>query len=360
VTEALYSSSAPIFELDGEAKGELGRDLLRLDVEEATDGLKSLSARFLAVGPAQGSGAEQLQYVDGKILDFGKKLTVSIGPPGQERTIFAGLVSGLELAFEEGGEPSVSVFAEDELMKLRMTRRMRTYEQVSDADLARKLASEHGLSADAAADGPTYDVVQQWNQSDLAFLRERARSVDAEVWVSGRTLSVKAHANRRGDRLRMGYGHELMELTVLADLAHQRSSVTVTGWDVAGKQAVSERADQAAIDGELGGGDSGGSVLAAALAERRETVSHAVPLSGDEARARAEAQYRERARRFVRGRGIAQTDPKLRVGTTLQLDGLGPLFSGDYYVAEVIHRFDGEHGLRTEFVVERPGLGRAA
>ena len=35
----------------------------------------------------------------------------------------------------------------------------------------------------------------------------------------------------------------------------------------------------------------------------------------------------------------------------------GPLFSGKYYVCEVKHLFDGE-GLRTEFVAERPGLGK--
>ena len=40
-------------------------------------------------------------------------------------------------------------------------------------------------------DGPRYDVVQQLNQSDLAFLRERARLVQAELWCDGRTLHLK-------------------------------------------------------------------------------------------------------------------------------------------------------------------------
>ena len=38
--------------------------------------------------------------------------------------------------------------------------------------------------------------------------------------------------------------------------------------------------------------------------------------------------------------------------------GLGPLFSGDYYLAEVTHRFDTEQGMRSDLTVERPGLGR--
>lgn len=48
----------------------------------------------------------------------------------------------------------------------------------------------------------------------------------------------------------------------------------------------------------------------------------------------------------------------MRVGTYVNLQGLGPLFSGKYYVSEVQVRFDGSAGLRTEFTAERPGLGR--
>ena len=62
--------------------------------------------------------------------------------------------------------------------------------------------------------------------------------------------------------------------------------------------------------------------------------------------------------RFLTGRGIAETDARLRVGATVDLQGLGPLFSGKYYVSETRTLFDGVRGLRTEFGAERPGLGR--
>jgi len=38
------------------------------------------------------------------------------------------------------------------------------------------------------------------------------------------------------------------------------------------------------------------------------------------------------ARRFVTGRGVAESSGKLRVGNFVDLQGLGPLFSGKYYV----------------------------
>ena len=77
------------------------------------------------------------------------------------------------------------------------------------------------------------------------------------------------------------------------------------------------------------------------------------------ARALAEAHLRALARRFLRGgRGVADADARLHVGKRVTLRGLGPLFFGKNDVVEVSHRFDGAHGLWTEFVVERPWLGR--
>src|SRR5205085_7897978 len=126
MTEALLVSTVPVFEIEGEVKGELARDILRLEVEESTAGLKTLSLRLLAQGPDKGKSEETLLYLDGSIVDFGKKLKVSIGADAEARTIFSGLISAIEAEFDEGKEPEVSIFAEDKLMELRMTRRMKT------------------------------------------------------------------------------------------------------------------------------------------------------------------------------------------------------------------------------------------
>jgi hypothetical protein len=48
----------------------------------------------------------------------------------------------------------------------------------------------------------------------------------------------------------------------------------------------------------------------------------------------------------------------VRVGALLNLQSLGPLFNGKYYVVEARHVFDGKKGLRTEFTAERPGIGQ--
>jgi phage protein D len=159
-------------------------------------------------------------------------------------------------------------------------------------------------------------------------------------------------------RLRLGGG--IRSFRTIADLAGQRTGLDVCGWDVAAKRALQETATETVLGSELKGGQSGAGVLRSALGERNEAVVHSVPLTGGEARATAEALYRRRLRRFVRGHGVAEPNPDLRPGAWVRNDGLGELFSGEYYITETTHVYDGVCGLRSEFAVERAGLGGRA
>lgn len=240
-----------------------------------------------------------------------------------------------------------------------MTRRTRAFTQLSDSGIMNQIAGEHSLTPSISVNGPTHTVLAQINQSDLAFLRERARAVDVELWIEGRTLNAKTRTGRGGSPLQLTYGREVREFAALADLAHQRTSVSANGWDVGGKSALSFEATESAISSELNGDTSGVSILNSALGQRKEALAHTVPLTNQEAQAMAEAYFKMSARRFVVGRGVAETDARLRVGAYVNLQGCGPLFNGKYYISEVQHVFDNARGLRTEFTTERPGLGRA-
>ena len=342
----------PTIVVAGEEKPVLAERLLRLVVHETRSGLFGCEAVFGNWGSV--GGGVGFLYFDRKLFDFGKAFAIKL----DRDTVFEGRITGLDAAFPEGRPPELAVLAEDRLQDLRMTRRTRTFADVSDADVMRALAADHGLSPSIDVSGPKHKVLAQVNQSDLAFLRDRARAIDAELWTSGRTLNAKSRSKRAGAALRLKFGRELRAFSALSDLAGQRTSVSVSGWDVSSKSALTHEADESAVMGELGGDASGVSILKSALGDRKEAVVHGVPLTGEETAARAEAYFKAIARRFVTGHGVAETDARLRVGASADLQGLGPLFSGKYYVAEVRHLFDGAQGLRTEFSAERPGVGR--
>jgi len=347
------TTSRPAISVDGQPKPELDGGLLRMQITENTSGLYRCEAAFSNLGDKD--GRSNFLYFDRRTLDFGKAFQVKL----EDDFIFDGKITALEACFPEGQPPEFTVLAEDRFQDLRMTRRTRAFTDVSDSDVMNQIAGDHGLRADVGVTGPSYKLLAQINQSDLAFLRERARSIDAELWMDGSTLSAKPRTSRsNGGAIELNYGAKLREFTVIADAAGQRTSVIVCGWDVGAKSELKFEATESAISGELNGDASGASILQAAFGDRKESLVHTAPLTSQETQAEAEAYFKMSARRFVVGRGVADTTGKLRVGAYVDLKELGQLFNGKYYLAEVKHVFDLAKGMRTEFVAERPGLGR--
>lgn len=358
MTSALFIASTPVFNVDGEDVGELARDLVFLQCEESIDGLKNLQARFVAIGPQESSAEQALLYMDGRILDFGKPLKVSIGPLQGQRTIFEGFISALEVNFEEGEEPEICLYAEDKLMDLRMTRRMKTYEDMSDADIASAIAEQHSLRPDVDVDGPTYDRIQQLNMSDLAFLRERARLLQADVWTDGETLFFKTRDKRNGLATTLVRGNDIITVSACADLAHQRTTVRVSGYNANDREVIDEEAGEDVVQGEITAGRSGPAILQSAFGERVSHRVREVPLQSSEAADWARAEMLRRARQFVQVSGVTSGHPDLTVGSQITLERMGSVFDGDgYYTTHVQHTYDLQSGHRTQFKAEKAAVG---
>jgi len=361
-----YASPAPVFVVDDRDDGRLGRDLLRLDVKEGRLGLRTLVARFHAVGPDSDGSAAGLSYLDGDVFDIGSSLAAVIGLPGAEREVFTGTVSALEVSFREGSVPYVSVFAEDALMRLRLRERTATYTDMTDSDIASEIASEHGLGAAAEASGPTYPTVQQWQQSDLGFLRDRALRLNAEIWVDSQdTLHFADREQRRGAELELVQGNELVSVQLRADLAHQRSDVEFRGWDDSTVEAVSESVGADVIAAEvagvagLAGGGLGPEVVADVFGDVPLSRVRQDVLSSATAQAYAEAEMRRRARSFVTVDGTTSGTPDLVPGAKLDLRRVGRPFEGaGYRVTFAHHSYDLTTGYRTAFRAERAVVSR--
>ncbi|MEV2227880.1 contractile injection system protein, VgrG/Pvc8 family [Streptomyces phaeochromogenes] len=357
MTEAPVATVSPVFEVGGSVVKDLARDCVRLEVAEGVEGLRTLRAHYLAVGSGAKGAHDRLLHLDGGTVGLGSALRVALGPETRQRFVFDGVVSALELILGDGEPPLVTVHAEDALMRLRMARRTRSYRDTTDAELAEAVAREHGLSADTDAPGPRYDVVQQLNQSDLAFLRERARLLQAELWATGRTLHFRARGSRAVTPQTLVHGSELLAVRFAADLAHQRSEIVVTGYDAEQRVGIEERAGPEVVETETTGGRTGPRLLRGALGPSTGIRVRETALTREEAEAWARAEMLRRGRRFVTAAGTTNGSPDLLVGSRLTLRGVGRPFEGEgYYVTRIRHSFDYEHGFRTRFDAERSSL----
>jgi len=353
-TTPLYSAR-PKITLDGKENELLDAGLLSMSVHENEDGLYRCELCF----GNWGSNSEPVGflYFDREIFDFGRRLTIEAGDGDAVGNIFNGRITAMEGRFMQDRPPEIVVLAEDRMQDLRMLRRTRTFEDVSVGDVVTQIAREHGMDTEIDIDSPDYRVLAQLNQSDLAFLRERARAIDAEIWIDGDKLYTLSRTRRKTDELKLTYGQRLHEFSVIADLANQRTHLAVGGWDISAKESLEHEIDKSAIQSELNGGISGSDVLESTFGRRRESIVHLVPASDEEARTLAAAYYRRMARKFVTGRGVSEGDGRLRAGSHVTIESIGNMFSGKYYITEVQHTFTLLHGFRTYFDVERPWIG---
>lgn len=357
ISPGLNAAEAAI-EIDGEAQARLGTELLSLTVSETIEGLYRCEARFGNWGD-RGNGPEFL-YFDRELLDFGKEIGVTLLAGREQASVFKGRISAIEGQFLKGEPPQIVVLAEDAAQGLRQTRRTRTFEEMSDVEVFEQITNDHGLDSDFDFDAPTCPVIAQLNQSDLAFLRDRARRLAVELWIEDNTLFAKSRQNRQQeDTLQLVFNQGLMEFSVIADTANQYTQVVASGWDVAAKDGLSYEASDQVLGSEIGADTSGARIVQEVWGDRSDRIAQQRPLTSAETQAIAEASFRAQARRFVTGTGLARGDARIRVGRSIELKELGPLFSGRYVVSEVQHCFSRKPGggYTTEFVVERPGIG---
>ncbi|WP_437656651.1 phage late control D family protein [Sorangium sp. So ce1182] len=353
-------SDKPRFTVEGEAQGRLTVDLVRLEASHDEEGMARLEVVLRNWGQPHEGRAPDFLYLDGQILELGRSIEVSAGEGDEETVIFSGKITAVAGLFPERRPPELRVHAEDALQQARMRQRTRYYERLDEAGIVSRVARDHGLRGRADAEGTEHKELWQVNQSDLAFLRERARAADARLEVGGGELRFLPRRAPGEEAITLSKEGNLLRFEASADLAHQRTRVAVHGYSVADKEAIHEAAEASELRAESRGGRTGPELLDELGWEAVEHLHLEAPATRSEARALARAEMRRRGRRFLVGRGTTSGTPKLKVGSEVELLDVGGWFSGRWSVCAVRHTFDLLQGLRTHFEAERVDRGRSS
>jgi len=348
-------SARPTIRIDGQELPLLTQNITRLRMREAAGGLSTLELVLV----------DLLSFPDGHAgygataespLKLGAAIKVYTGNTTEPQEIFDGFVTAMEAEVGPDFAPLFTLLAEDRLFKARKTRRTRTFEDASPADIVRTIAANHGLTPEVrdGLDTPTATWAQM-NESDLAFLRRILERFDADIQVVGDALQAGPCARDARTTVSLALGGNLIRARMMADLADQVTEIRVGSFDPATGEAVVATATA----GEMGpgAGRNGPAVLGEKFEARREHVGHQGPLTDSEGDQVARAQYGRRARRFVRVDASAQGDANIRVGSHVSITAVNPFFVNTYVVVEATHRFDLENGFLTEFIAEGAYLG---
>jgi uncharacterized protein len=357
LTQNAVYTAIPTVQIDGQANDKVTAQLLSLEMREHEAGMSSLEMRLSNFGSFS-TGLADFVFEDGSILKLGAAVLVYAGDASSPTEIFRGKITALEGRFPSNAPPDLVVLAEDALQTARMARRTKNWDSTTLTAIANQVATNLGLTPVLSGLDTNIGDQLQFNESDLRFLRRLLARYDADVQIVGTELHASPRAQAQRNSIEIDLNSQLKHVRVIADLSHQVTQITATGWDYSQGQRISVTS-QANSPGP-GSGQTGATWLQQALATRSEQLAHFSNLNAQDAQALVDAEFAQRARTFVVAHGVSEGNPNLRVGTNLQLAGLGPRFSNTYYTTSTVHHFDTDGGYETHFCAECAYLGNAS
>jgi phage protein D len=290
------------------------------------------------------------QWVDDANLAPGKQLTIEAKAGDSKQQLFDGEIVELESDFRPG-ERRVIVRAFDRLHRLARGRHVRSFVNVTDADIINKLAGEAGLSANVGPTRTVHPYVLQDNTSNLEFLRHRAALLGYLLFVQGKVLHCQPHGTQTGT-LKLIFGEDLREFHPRMTTVDQVSSASATGWDPKTREAVVGKAQNASGTPTVGSDNQGGKLAHQAFGLEAAILVADRPIRAQSVADKlAQASLDRREGRFVEAEGTTRGTPGLLAGVSLEVEQLGKRFSGKYFVTSTIHTYTSEAGYVTQFVV---------
>ncbi|MEA2631007.1 MAG: hypothetical protein QOE66_1226 [Chloroflexota bacterium] len=288
-----------------------------------------------------------LEWVDHASLAVGTELEVLLGPENDRKRIGIGEIVALELE-QRAGTSRVVVQAFDRSHRLHRGRHVRTFQEMSDGDVVSRIASDAGLQTDIDGADAQHAYLIQDNQTDYAFLAERALLTGLELSVDDETIRFKKPV-ADGTPVELAWDSGLLSFSVRVTAADQVSQVEVRGWDPGQKQAITSTISDTDAAPRIG--VDAGQIRSSAFGQATALVTDRPVRDSAEADALGHAALDHLTSAIVRADGVAHGVPELRAGTQVKVTGLGQRLSGTYDVTSTVHSVVPGVGYETRFVV---------
>ncbi|UFP95459.1 VgrG-related protein [Gloeobacter morelensis] len=263
--------------------------------------------------------------------------------------LLVGEITGIETHFTEDPSAPMVLRGYDMSHRLHKGRFNRSFVNMTDSDIVRKIVAEVGLQAGGEIEesGIPHDYVFQENQTNMAFLRERAARIGFEFFVQDE--QVHFHRPRELEPVQLRWGVRLNAFRVRMSTAEQVSSVEVRSWDYTEKKTIVATAQSEQVVTRTGYEPGSSSNSQFDLQPKLVVVDHPV-FNAQEADTMAQAICDEMGGEYIFADARAEGEPKVRPGRLVKLVGLGEKLTGDYYVTDARHLY---HDLvyTTEFSV---------
>lgn len=294
--------------------------------------------------------------IDSDQFKLGSEVVVTANKKNQHKMLLTAEVTSIESILDQH-LTLLLIRGYDRSHRLYRGHQTRTFLKQTDSQIAHKIASEAGLSADIQATTEQFEYVIQENQTDMEFLRSRAARIGYRVLGEGRKL-VFRHAEATPQQATpQTWGTSLLSFRSRTTAVAQPNEVQVRGWDPKTKQAIVGKATAAAKTSQVGDGVTGGDAAKKAFGTKATVMETHQPIDTQAGANRmAQAVLDQMTGDYLSAEGYCYGEPTLKAGTLVEIKGIGKRLSGKYFVTATRHTFTQRDGYMTTFFVngQRP------
>jgi len=292
----------------------------------------------------------------GGLFTEGSRVEISMGYVDNIKKMIVGEITALTADFPSSGPATIQADGFNLLHRLTRGTFYRRFEGptpnsgLPDSQIVSQIASEMQLIPSVDPTSPRNEPRVQDHVSNLAFVEDLARANGYFLWVDGDALYFKSQRSTP-NTIPLEWGKTLLSFSPRLTTAGQVNAVEVRGWDPIQKQSFSARVERSGA-GTGGLAPTGQQQISQGSGGISALVITDAPVSSvQEAQSYAEAILSEQQQTVITGSGTSVGHPDIRVGTILELSGIGR-FNGSYMVEQVTHTL-GSGGYQTSFQVRQ-------
>jgi phage protein D len=342
--------------------------------------------------------------LDAAGVEIGAQVQVTVGS-ADGNALINGEITAVE-GYYQGVAGHTLVRGYDLCHRIQRARRTRSFDNMTDSDIAQQIAKDADLDVGTVSSTQTvHDHLLQHNQTDWEFLAQRASEIGYEFGMdNGKFYFRKASAlaqsdgggdssdddsndggNGGGNGPQLTMPGSLLRFEPRVTAGNLTPDVEVRTWDPLKAQLSTAQPAKTAADGSsaagntnpvgvasqfskddndaAGGASSSTSDDLGAPPSPTAHVVSTIPVA--DAAAGASALAASVGGHFTEAEGRAIGDPGIKPGATVKISGLPGRFPSDWLITRAKHVFDlSENGYRTEFTAgganDRSLLGLAS
>ena len=287
---------------------------------------------------------EEFKASESNIFKPGATVSIFTGHDSDTRhLVFEGIIIKHSVKIRRSGVFILTIDCKDKAIKTTKGRKNKYFYEKKDSEIIEEILGEYDLKVSVESTDHTHKEMTQYHSSNWDFINTRAELNGMLVINDDGEIAIKAP--KLGKFIFTAkFGDNLLEFEGEIDAQNQLKGAKSKSWKYA-DQGLVEEEGSSSFKNNLSVEEDWTNVLG-----QEVEFTHSGRVSEQELKQWANTKMMRSELSKVRGRAKFQGSEKIKLGTTIKLEGVGKKFSGNAFVSAVSHSIaDGEWLTDVEF-----------